>query len=241
MDRKLLKFSGFLILLAGICAIAAGLQMAITRGSPGVKVKGRGPVIKVFEKYVHGKRRYTAERYGYGEKKIVLTFEDGPDPLYTPRILRILKRYDVKATFFVVGQRALIHPELVQREFSQGHEIGNHTFSHVHLAGASRLKAHLELTLTQRLLQAITRRSTVLFRSPEVFFVEDKIDNEGLKAIKIAQDFGYISVLYGIDPQDWKRPRVEKIVERCLSEAERGNVTRSLSPTAHGYGRKNSL
>ncbi|MDI6821741.1 MAG: glycosyltransferase [Actinomycetota bacterium] len=224
MERKLSKFSGFLVLLIGVFTIAVWLPIATTYGSPVLEVKGKGAVIKVFERYIHGQKGYKVKRYGYGEKKIVLTFEDGPDPLYTPKILRILKRHDVKATFFVVGQKVLVHPELVRKEFDEGHEIGNHTFSHVHLAKTSRLQAHLELTLTQRLLQAITRKSFVLFRPPEVFFVGDKINYEGLKAIKIAQDFGYISVLYGIDPQDWKRPGVEQMLKSCLSEVERGSV-----------------
>ncbi|MDI6689899.1 MAG: glycosyltransferase [Actinomycetota bacterium] len=224
MERKLSKFSGFLILLIGVFTIAVWLPIATTYGSPVLEVKGKGAVIKVFERYIHGQKGYKVKRYGYGGKKIVLTFEDGPDPLYTPKILRILKRHDVKATFFVVGQKVLVHPELVRKEFDEGHEIGNHTFSHVHLAKTSRLQAHLELTLTQRLLQAITRKSFVLFRPPEVFFAGDKINYEGLKAIKIAQDFGYISVLYGIDPQDWKRPGVEQMLKSCLSEVERGSV-----------------
>jgi hypothetical protein len=98
--------------------------------------------------------------------RTVLTFDDGPDPVFTPQVLDVLKKYHVPAIFFVVGKNAAAHPDLLARMIREGHEIGNHSFSHPDLFTLSSLHQELELTLTQRIIQAATGRSTSFFRPP---------------------------------------------------------------------------
>jgi peptidoglycan-N-acetylglucosamine deacetylase len=100
------------------------------------------------------------------QKLVALTFDDGPDPRYTPRILSILKKYHTPATFFVEGANVLKYPELVLTEYRAGYEIGNHSFSHAHLAGLTAYEVNNELELTDRAIQATTGRKPVIFRPP---------------------------------------------------------------------------
>ena len=97
-------------------------------------------------------------------KKIALTFDDGPDPRWTPQILDILEREHVPATFFVVGANAEAHPGLLAREWNDGMEIGNHSFTHPEQMGP--LRTRLELDATQRVIEAVTGHMTTLFRAP---------------------------------------------------------------------------
>ena len=99
-------------------------------------------------------------------KKIALTFDDGPDPRWTPQILDILHRYHVPATFFVVGENAEAHPGLLAREWNEGMEIGNHSYTHPEMDQISPLRTKLELDATQRVIEAMTGHMTTLFRAP---------------------------------------------------------------------------
>ena len=159
-----------------------------------------------------------------GEHEVALTFDDGPDPEWTPKILDILKEHGVKAAFFVVGKNAEDHPGLVQRILDEGHEIGNHTYSHANLAIMSPARMRLELNMTQRLIESITGRSTTLFRPPyNADSNPTKI--EDLAPLKIAQEeLGYTVVLEKVDPQDWARPGVNEIVERVKKLRGEGNL-----------------
>lgn len=101
-----------------------------------------------------------------GEKLVALTFDDGPDPRFTPRILDILKEYQVPATFFVIGQAVQNHQELFKRELAEGHEIANHTFSHQDLVTISEREIELEIDLTNNLLEQLTGKVPDYFRPP---------------------------------------------------------------------------
>ncbi len=100
------------------------------------------------------------------EHKVALTFDDGPDPTWTPRVLDLLKERGVKAAFFVIGRNAEHYPNLVKRMVAEGHEIGNHTYSHGNLAEMAEWRWRLELDSTERLIETITGYSTALFRPP---------------------------------------------------------------------------
>src|SRR3954467_11978394 len=91
-----------------------------------------------------------------GEHEVAITFDDGPDPKWTPKILDVLKERGLKATFFVIGKNCEDYPGLVERIVREGHEIGNHTYSHRNLAIMSEWQMELELTATQRLIESIT-------------------------------------------------------------------------------------
>lgn len=160
---------------------------------------------------------YVVKRVGARDKMIALTFDDGPDPYWTPPILDTLKREAVPATFFVIGQNALEHPLLLQRIVREGHELGNHTYTHPNLAIASAAVTRIELNLTQRLLEAYTGRSTRLFRAPYFGDAEPTTADELLPAL-IAQQQGYTVVGLHVDPGDWKRPGADKIVADTVAQ-----------------------
>ncbi|MFI5236197.1 MAG: polysaccharide deacetylase family protein, partial [Gemmatimonadales bacterium] len=109
---------------------------------------------------------YVIRRYGRKKNAVALTFDDGPDPVYTPMILDTLRSRGVHATFFVIGENAELHPNLVRREFREGDEIGSHTFTHPNLALVGKQTTRFELNATERLLEAILNRRTALWRPP---------------------------------------------------------------------------
>ena len=149
---------------------------------------------------------YIVRRYGgktgNPAKQIVLTFDDGPDPTYTPQILDILKRYHVPAAFFVVGKMAEANPNIVRRMWDEGHEIGNHTWDHRDLAELTPAHQSYELTATERVIQALTGHSTTLFRPPYGNDVEPTTGAE-VRPLDLAAQLNYLTVGQKIDPLDW--------------------------------------
>ncbi|MGC2237062.1 MAG: glycosyltransferase [Pyrinomonadaceae bacterium] len=146
---------------------------------------------------------YVIQRTGDKIGKIVLTFDDGPDPVWTPKILDILKQENVKAAFFVVGENGQANPDLIKRIVAEGHEIGNHSFTHPNLGEVPRQVTDIELNATQRLIESLTGHSTRLFRAPYFGDAEPRTPDEVEPTIQ-AQNLGYISVGLHIDPDDWK-------------------------------------
>ncbi len=143
-------------------------------------------------------------RNGSGQEKVLcLTFDDGPDPRFTPRILDILNGRHVPATFFVVGQNAQNYPALVKREYAEGHEIGNHTFLHPNIAVVSGRRIQLELTTTQRTLENLLGVSTTFFRPPYNADSSPQTPEEILPLLR-AQAEGYATIGETIDPRDWE-------------------------------------
>lgn len=168
---------------------------------------------------------YVVSRYGSLDKKIALTFDDGPDPLYTPQVLDILKKYKIPGTFFVIGENAEKYPEIVKRAFDEGSDIGNHTFTHPNIEDISRLQLRLELSSTERLIEDITKHKSHLFRPP---YSEDSEPDtsDQVKPIERINNLGYITVGMQIDPNDWQKPGVQQIVDAAVAQAEnkKGNV-----------------
>ncbi len=156
------------------------------------------------ERYEEYPCPYVVEGRGpAGGNVIALTFDDGPDPRYTPQILDTLREHGVAATFFVVGVNAESAPGLLRRMQADGHEVGNHTYQHPNLATVSRERTRLELNATQRIIQHVLGLSTTLFRPP--FNVDsDPLTPEEIEPILRAQELGYLAVGAGIDPQDWR-------------------------------------
>jgi peptidoglycan/xylan/chitin deacetylase (PgdA/CDA1 family)/GT2 family glycosyltransferase len=209
-----------------------------------VRLYGDGEILRVVETPMNGVRRLRrtdsgelAERYerypehyvleasGRGEEpRIALTFDDGPDPQYTPQILDILRSRQVPATFFVVGVNAERSPGLLRRIYAEGHEIGNHTYSHLDLGTASRGRLRFELNATQRIIQHTLGVSTLLFRPPYAADSEPQTPQE-LEAILRAQQLGYITIGARIDPQDWE-PGVtsDAILGEVLAEQSNGRI-----------------
>lgn len=166
----------------------------------------------------------TISHQGQGQPgDVAISFDDGPDPEWTPAILDILRDRGVKASFFMVGERMEKNPELVERIVRDGHEIGVHTYTHPNLAEVSDERARLELNATQRLIETITGRSTFLFRPPYNADSQPHSPAE-LVPIQIAQGLGYLTVSSDIDPEDWSRPGVDAIVQRVKEQRLQGNV-----------------
>jgi len=159
---------------------------------------------------------YVIRQFGAARKMVALTFDDGPDPDWTPQILDILKAEHVPATFFVIGSNAEAYPEIVQQMVEDGQEVGNHTFTHPNLSETPGSMIPLELNATQRLFQALTGRSMRLFRPPYLGDAEPT-DADEIVPVQIAQDMGYITVGEHIDPVDWELPGAETIVNRTLA------------------------
>lgn len=156
------------------------------------------------ERYRDYPSSYYVEKAGFsGPKVIALTFDDGPDPTYTPQVLDVLREFRVSATFFVIGRNAEQNPDLVRRIFDEGHEIGSHTFNHPNLDTVSDRRIELELNGTQRAIQGITGRTTVLFRPPYNADSEPRSVDD-VRALLLASRLGYATVGESIDPQDWR-------------------------------------
>ncbi len=181
----------------------------------------------VDENYTRLPTNYIIRRFGYVPGKIALTFDDGPDPEWTPQILDILKAKHVHATFFVIGGNAEANPDLIQRILDEGHELGNHTYTHPNLSDTPSQAVSLELNATQRLIQALTGRSLVLFRPPYLGDAEPG-DTSDIIPVEIAQGLGYITVGEHIDPVDWALPGADKIVSRVVADLA------NPIPDAHG-------
>lgn len=162
---------------------------------------------------------YVIQRTGDRPGLLALTFDDGPDPRWTPAILDILRQEDVPATFFIIGKNGETYPDLVRRIVNEGHEIGNHTFTHPNLGEVPLSLTKLELTATQRLIESLTGRSTVLFRPP--YFGDAEADKpQEVEPAFVAQQLGYLMVGVRIDPDDWQLPvTADQIVTRTMSRA----------------------
>ena len=176
---------------------------------------------------------YVIERYGYQAKKIALTFDDGPDAGFTPKILDILKQYQAPATFFFIGSNAEKNPELIKREWQEGHDIGSHTYTHPNIAEISPTQLRLEVSATNLLLESLINRRTTLFRSP---YAEDSEPNNRAELSPILElnRLGYIDVGMGIDPSDWQQPPAAQIASSTISQAEQGRGSVILLHDAGG-------
>ena len=172
---------------------------------PGLRALDRDPVTGLYddEQYQRYPTSYQLHRQGFKDHTLALTFDDGPDPPYTNRILDLLHELHVPGTFFVIGENAERHPDLIERMWKEGDEIGNHTYTHPNIAAVSRQRVGFELNATQRVLQADLNRSTLMFRPPYNADAEPTSAEE-VKPILDAAALGYITVGEYLDPQDWR-------------------------------------
>ena len=166
--------------------------------------------------FVSVPRPFTITRTGYRQGLIALTFDDGPDPQWTPKVLDVLKEKHVPATFFIVGENALTERSLLERMLREGHEVGSHTYTHPNLATTDNTRTLFELNATQRLFQAFTGRTLKLFRAPFFGDAEPTTADEIIPVWQ-AQNRGYVSVGLHVDSEDWQRPGVPAIINNVLS------------------------
>ncbi|PZR32742.1 glycosyltransferase [Caulobacter segnis] len=162
---------------------------------------------------------YVVERYGQRKGMVALTFDDGPDGRWTPKILDILKEKHAPATFFVIGQNMQRRPDIVQREVAEGHNVGGHTWTHPNIGETPLPQVQVELNATQRLFEVLTGRSMRLFRPPFFGDAEPSTPHE-VAPLVIAQTLGYTTVGLRIDPDDWKKPAPQEIIDRTLDRLD---------------------
>jgi len=167
---------------------------------------------------------FVVQKYGKADKKIVLTFDDGPDPDYTPRILDILSKEHVPAVFFLIGINAEENIPLVKRIYREGHEIGNHSFTHANMAEMSSQRANLELKSTRLLIESITGHSTILFRAPYNADAEPETMQE-LIPVAQSRKQNYLTIGESIDPNDWEEGvTADTVFNRIIKQQEKGSI-----------------
>jgi cellulose synthase/poly-beta-1,6-N-acetylglucosamine synthase-like glycosyltransferase/peptidoglycan/xylan/chitin deacetylase (PgdA/CDA1 family)/spore germination protein YaaH len=151
---------------------------------------------------------YTLSQYGFHPKEIAITFDDGPDPTWTPKILAVLKQYDVKAAFLMIGEEAEDNVGVMQQVYREGHEIGNHTFTHPDISEISTGQVDLQLNLTERLFAAKLGVNPVYFRPPYSIDQEPDTNDQAAPVDHIENKLGYIILGDKIDTDDWnEHPR----------------------------------
>jgi peptidoglycan/xylan/chitin deacetylase (PgdA/CDA1 family)/glycosyltransferase involved in cell wall biosynthesis len=187
-------------------------------------IRKGGPVINATQNDVHS--------YSMPAKTIALTFDDGPDPRWTPEVLRVLRKHDVPGTFFVVGAATTRHPELVEAVHESGSELGVHTFTHPDLATVSAFRAEQELSQTQLALAGAAGVTTYLVRPPYSSHIRE-VDAAGWRRVTEAAQQGYVTVLSDTDSRDWQRGGVDTIVRNATPRDDRRGAIVLLHD---GYG-----
>jgi cellulose synthase/poly-beta-1,6-N-acetylglucosamine synthase-like glycosyltransferase/spore germination protein YaaH/peptidoglycan/xylan/chitin deacetylase (PgdA/CDA1 family) len=205
-----------------------------------VDMEGQGEILRIEEKPAHGTRDLTIDpdsklitdevfqnlpepyrvgRYGYSTNKVAITFDDGPDPQWTPKILDVLKQKKATATFFLIGIQTDKFSGLAKRIYAEGHTIGNHTFTHPDVSGISTGYMKVELNLTERLFASMMGIRATLMRPP--YAIDEEPDtSDQVRPLEIPQEMGYITVGNRIDPNDWSdnpRRSAEQISAYVLS------------------------
>lgn len=151
-------------------------------------------------------------------KYVAITFDDGPHPVYTEKILAILAENHAKATFFVVGQNAERYPELITKEFEAGHEIGNHTYSHPNMKKIGVSEAIAEIERTQEIVHDITGVYPKVFRSPGGIFSDELVSAvEGISCKPVSWSWRQ-------DTRDWSKPPVETVIRTVLDNLRDGDI-----------------
>jgi cellulose synthase/poly-beta-1,6-N-acetylglucosamine synthase-like glycosyltransferase/peptidoglycan/xylan/chitin deacetylase (PgdA/CDA1 family)/spore germination protein YaaH len=189
-----------------------------------VDMEGNGEILKIESRPANGTRSlevdsslnqitdenfdtlpepYRVARYGSSPNEMAITFDDGPDPDWTPKILDVLKREHAPATFFLIGIQADKFADVTSRIYEEGHEIGNHSFTHPDISNISPTFVRLELNLTEQLFASRLGMRTILFRPP--YSIDQEPDTEDqVRPLEFSQDMGFITVGDKVDPNDWQ-------------------------------------
>jgi cellulose synthase/poly-beta-1,6-N-acetylglucosamine synthase-like glycosyltransferase/peptidoglycan/xylan/chitin deacetylase (PgdA/CDA1 family) len=205
----LLAFQGFVTHTIGAGTEATGLQA-------GAPLLGSRPLLAS-----HGDHLQSPQ--SNPGKRIALTFDDGPDPRWTPKIIAVLRREHVPATFFMIGSQAARYPDLVREVDGAGYEIGNHTFTHAGMATGPAWLRRAEVDLTEAVLVGITGHYSRFIRPP-YSATSDAVTPAIDRALAKTAGRRYIIVLADYDSNDWKRPGVAQIVRNATPLAGHGGV-----------------
>lgn len=161
--------------------------------------------------------RVSYSRVNITQPVLAMTFDDGPHPSLTPKLLDILKERNIKCTFFVIGKNAQMYPHIIRRMIAEGHEVANHTWTHCSLTSRSDAQIRSELKQSEDALVNVANYRPHLIRPPYGAI------NERIKNLMFAE-FGYSTIMWSVDPQDWRRPGVSVVTSRLVSGAHPGAI-----------------
>lgn len=152
------------------------------------------------------------------KRVLALTFDDGPHPIYTQEILDILKEYNVRATFFILGKHGEMYPEILLRQSEEGHEIGIHGYNHINMRNQDLEIVEEEFDKTQEIILASTGKEARVFRPPYGTY------NQTVYDVALRNQCKLILWTYYQDSRDWSNPGVDKIAETVISQARNGDI-----------------
>ncbi len=186
------------------------------------KIRGISLFVSLVLIFLHSGRLYCqASKQVYFNKKnsqmkIALTFDDGPHPRYTPQILDILDKYGIKATFFVIGENAKFYPDALIETTKRGHEIANHTYSHITLSSSNLYKLQGEIEKCEAEIFNFTEHKTKLFRPPEGMVCSEMTS--------VADNLDYTVILWNLDTKDWAHTPPDEIAQNVINNIKPGDV-----------------
>jgi cellulose synthase/poly-beta-1,6-N-acetylglucosamine synthase-like glycosyltransferase/peptidoglycan/xylan/chitin deacetylase (PgdA/CDA1 family) len=214
-----------LAILLGALAVLLGVQGLTTRttGRSATPATGAGGPLESAGPILTWDGGQLVSRGGDPGKRVALTFDDGPDPRWTPRIVAALQRLHVPATFFVVGSEVVRHPDIVRQLHRAGFELGNHTFTHADLAALPGWEQGLQIGLTENALVGTVGFRARLVRPP-YSSVPSAVSARQKKALDRLASDGYDVVLADFDGEDWRRAGVDEIVAGITPQGERGGI-----------------
>ncbi|MGL5329951.1 MAG: polysaccharide deacetylase family protein [Peptostreptococcaceae bacterium] len=164
------------------------------------------------------------------KKVIALTFDDGPHPRETNEVLDVLKKYDVKGTFFIAGKHANWYSKPLVRASEEGHEIGNHTFNHPDISNLSTTQLEEEIVKCEDILVKLTGKKPNLFRPPYGSYKKESLE-------KVAKEHGYKIILWTtLDARDWENPGADKIANTIINSSKNGDII-----LLHDYATDNTV
>jgi len=185
------------ILLVFLCGTAVGLRELVNSST-----------YQLFGDYV--------ARVDTEDRVVALTFDDGPDPFHTPRVLAVLDELQVKATFFMIGRNVERYPAVAREVLRRGHEVGNHSYSHPKLVLMSPSRVRDEIARTDRLLREIGVSGEILFRPPHAA--------KFIVLPYVLRQMNKLSVLGDVDPEEWKRPSAAVMTASILHQVRPGSI-----------------
>ncbi len=175
-----------------------------TKPAPTVKVTPKAPGRKV-------------HRVSINAPYVALTFDDGPHPTHTPRILNILNKYGAKGTFYVLGTRVKSHPSILAKAVAAGHEIGVHTWDHPSLTKISREAVNSQMDRSVSAIRSAIGRSVRTMRPPYGAVNTDLVNH-------FSQKYGLSTIMWSVDTNDWRRPGVSVVTSRAVNQAKNGSI-----------------
>jgi peptidoglycan-N-acetylglucosamine deacetylase len=151
------------------------------------------------------------------QRAVAITFDDGPNPVYTPQVLEIFSEAQGKATFFMIGEQMRSNPEVVKQVVAAGHEIGNHTFTHPKLSQLNTAECLAEIEQTEKLIEELVGSKPVVFRPPYLDYNQDTV------ALLQTKRYPMIGAL-NLEAQDWEQPGVDHIVQKSREAVKEGSI-----------------